>query len=596
MNNIPLQEQSVRGNMLGFYLPRFIVLCCILVVSVYLFTKMSVTEQEVEFNTQTSIAVSRIQEQLVINDTALSGFASMLQISDPANVPSQVQGYTQRMRDAYGQIYMFEALVGIHPKDQFGFAQRMQLQGLPDYQVYRYVSRKSKTGKPSKPFNLLNDTPVMFPVSYIDPYTDDVKSILGFDMMSAKVMREPLIKALISGETVASRPYNLLEGGKGYTLYKPIQRVLSESGKDAVGSIVATVLVLTDPMLKAAHTAIPGASISLLYGAKRKLAAELHVPHVDAGPIWEFGQLTREYQLDKYGQPFTISMTQPLGLFPSQLNQLIILVLLLILSFFIYLRTSVSKHRSELERDQALVRLAQQHDQLESMVAKRTVELQRSSDENRRLAEQIIGIQEDQYHHLARELHDEFGQTLTAIKISAHIIAQNDDPEVVHQCAEDIFTHSDELYESIRNLIQRLRPEALDMFGLKMAIAQCAGELKFSEQDIDVEVDIDDAIDSLDETYTIATYRIIQELLNNSAKYAKASKVIVQIHEESAGMCICVKDDGIGFVASELEKTYGLNGIAERVKTLGGSLDIQTAPGVGVNTCVKIPVKFPPKL
>ena len=595
MNNIQLQEQSVPENILGFFLPRVIVWSCMLVASVYFFTKMSVTDQEVEFNTQTSIAVNRIQEQLVINDAALSGFASLLQISNPADVPSQVQGYTQRMRDAYNQIYMFEALMGIHPKDQFGFSQRMQLEGLPDYQVYRYVSRKSKTGKPSKPFNLLNDTPVMFPVFYIDPYIDDVKSILGFDMMSAKLMREPLIQALKTGQTVASSPYSLTEGGKGYILYKPIQRVLSESGEDAVGTLVATVLVRIDPMLEAAHAAIPSASIGLLYGPKRKLAAEQHVPHVGS-PVWELGQLTREFKLDKFGQPFTILMTQQVGLYPSQLNQLIILVLLLMLSFFIYLRTSVAKHRSEVQRDQALVRLAQQHEQLESMVAKRTAELQRSSDENRRLAEQIIRIQEDQYHHLARELHDEFGQTLTAIKISAHIIAQNDDPEVVHQCAEDIFTHSDVLYESIRNLIQRLRPEALDMFGLKMAIIQCAGEFKFSEQDIDVEVDIDDSIDSLDETYTIATYRIIQELLNNSAKYAESSKIIVQIHEESAGMCICVKDDGIGFDVSDLTKTYGLNGIAERVKTLGGSVDIQTSPGAGVNTCVKIPVKFPPKM
>jgi len=594
MHNIP--PQAARENMLGLFLPRFLVWCCILLISVYLFTKMSVTEQEVEFNTQSSIAVSRIQEQLVINDAALSGFASLLQIATPANVSSQVQGYTQRMRDAHNQIYMFEALVGIHPKDQFGFAQRMQLEGLPDYQVYRYVSRKSKTGKPSKLFNLLNDTPVMFPVFYIDPYTDDVKSILGFDMMSAKLMREPLIQALTTGETVASRPYGLQEGGKGYILYKPIQRVLSDSGKDAVGVLVATVLVRTDPMLEAAHAAIPGASISLLYGPQRKLAAEQHLPHVDSAPVWEFDQLTREFKLDKFGQPFTILMTQQIGLYPSQLNQLIILVLLLILSFFIYLRTSVAKHRSEVQRDQALVRLAQQHDQLEDMVAKRTVELQRSSDENHRLAKQIIRIQEDQYHHLARELHDEFGQTLTAIKISAHIIAQNDDPDVVHKCAEDIFTHSDELYENIRNLIQRLRPEALDMFGLKIAIAQCAGEFKFTEQDIDVELDIDEAIDSLDETYTIATYRIIQELLNNSAKYAQANKIIVQIHEEPAGMCICVKDNGIGFEQDDLKKTYGLNGIAERVKTLGGSLDIQTALGAGVNTCVKIPVKFPPKV
>ena len=595
MNSIRIEEQTVGENTWSFFVPRFIVWLCILALSVFLFTKVSLTDQEVEFNSRSSIAVSRIQEQLVINDAALSGFASLLQISSPEEVP-QVQGYTQRIRDAHSQIYMFEALIGIHPKDQFGFAQRMQMEGLSDYRVYRYVSRNSTTGKPSKPFNLLNDTPIMFPVFFIDPYIDEVKGLLGFDMMSAKLMREPLIRALITGETVASRPYGLREGGKGYILYKPIEKVLTKSGEDAVGALVATVLVRTDPMLEAAHAAIPSASVSLIYGDKRKLAAEERTPNKGSAPVWEINKLTREYKLEKFGQPFTILMTQQVGLYPSQLNQLIILVLLLLLSFIIYIRTSLAKHRSEVQRDQALVRIAQQHDDLESMVAKRTAELQRSSDENQRLAKQIIRIQEDQYHHLARELHDEFGQTLTAIKISAHIIAQNDEPDVVQRCAEDIFEHSDELYENIRHLIQRLRPEALDMFGLKMAIAQCAGEFKFSDQDIDVELDIDESIDSLDETYTLATYRIIQELLNNAAKYAQATTIKVQIHEEPAGMCICVIDDGVGFDKDGLEKGYGLNGIAERVKTLGGSMDIQTAPGAGVNTCVKIPANFPPKM
>ncbi len=595
MNNVRIKERSIGKSTWGFFVPRFIVWLCIVGLSVLLFTEASLTDQEVEFNSQSSVAVSRIQEQLVINDAALSGFASMLQISGPADV-TQVQGYTQRMRDAHSQIYMFEALVGIHPKDQFGFAQRMQLEGLPGYKVYRYVSRNSTTGKPSKPFNLIHDTPVMFPVFFIDPYKDEVKRLLGFDMMSAKLMREPLLKALTTGQTVASRPYALREGGKGYILYKSIKNVLTESGEDAVGALVATVLVLTDPMLEAAHAAIPSASVSLVYGDKDKLAAEERAPDEGFAPVWEIDKLSKEYKLDKFGQPFTILVTQQVGLYPNELNQLIILVLLLSLSFIIYIRTSIAKHRSEVQRDQALIQIAQQHDELENRVAKRTSELQRSSDENRRLAKQIIRIQEDQYHHLARELHDEFGQTLTAIKISAHIIAQNEDLDVVQRCAEDIFEHSDELYENIRHLIQRLRPEALDMFGLKMAIAQCAGEFKFSEQDIDVELDIDESIDSLDETYTLATYRIIQELLNNAAKYAHANTIKVQIHEEPAGMCICVIDDGVGFDKNALKKGYGLNGIYERVKTLGGIVDIQTAPGSGVNTCVKIPADFPPEV
>mgnify|MGYP001599552738 CR=1 FL=1 len=586
------QPQPKQHSSVGFYLPQFFVWLCILLLSAYLFATLSLNEQEVKFNQQSSAALSRIKEQIVINDTALSGLANLLQASN-LNDTSSVQRYADYMRKAYDQIYMFEVLMGIDPNEQLNFAKHMQSKGFPDYKVYRYIAKSNKTGKPSKPFNMFNETPVMFPIFFIAPNPDDVKSVLGFDMMSTKLFREPLSKALTTGKTSASSPYNLQEGGKGYFLFKPVKATQNPSGADAVGTLVATVLVLTQPMLEAVHAAIPGAHIRLTHGENLKLAAESILPIDSRAPVLQLGELTRVYKLDRYGQPFTVEIKQSVGFYASQLNQLIVIVLVLLLGYFIYLRTSMAKHRSEVQRDQALISLAQQHDQLEDMVAKRTAELQQSSDENRRLAKQIIRIQEDQYHHLARELHDEFGQTLTAIKISAHIIAQNDDTEVVHRCADDIFQHSESLYENIRHLIQRLRPEALDMFGLSMAIAQCASEFKFIEQNIDVELDIDDSVDGLDETFTLATYRIIQELLNNTAKYAQATKVTVQAHEEPEGLCICVIDDGIGFDKESLGKGHGFNGISERVKTLGGSMDIQSAPGEGVKICVKLPASFP---
>ena len=199
--------------------------------------------------------------------------------------------------------------------------------------------------------------------------------------------------------------------------------------------------------------------------------------------------------------------------------------------------------------------------------------------------------------NIPRELYDRLSQDmnerLQQISAMARQSAQRNDWARVHRCADDIFQHSESLYENIRHLIQRLRPEALDMFGLSMAIAQCASEFKFIEQNIDVELDIDDSVDGLDETFTLATYRIIQELLNNTAKYAQATKVTVQAHEEPEGLCICVIDDGIGFDKESLGKGHGFNGISERVKTLGGSMDIQSAPGEGVKICVKLPASFP---
>ncbi|MDP6969143.1 MAG: CHASE domain-containing protein [Gammaproteobacteria bacterium] len=595
MSDLQPTKQQQKSTMWHFFLGRFIIFLCLLSISIVLFTKASITDQEIEFNRQTSHALNRIQEQLIINDAALSGFASLLQALGPVDL-QRVRDYTEGMVAAHGQIYMFEALVGIRPEDQQAFAEDMQEKGLQDYKVYRYASRNNASGKPTKPFNLFNDTPVMFPVFFISPLVEEVRSILGFDMMSAKAMREPLIKGLSTGQTAATLPYNLREGGKGYILYKSVNKLVKASGADAVGTLVAAMLVRTDSMLEAAHLAIPRASITMSYGEQQKLAAKQQPTLLfDVAPVWQLGELTQEYNLGQFGQALKIQITQPIGLYQGQLNQLMVLTLLLLLGFFVFFRTATAKRRSEMQRDSALIDLAQQHDQLEHMVTKRTVDLQRTSDENKRLARQIVRLEEANYHYLARELHDEFGQTLTAIKISAQIVSQSDSSDDVHQHAADIFWRSDNLYESMQNLIQRLRPEALDTFGLKVAIEQCINGFKFAEQGIGVEVDIDNAIDSMDEIYIIASYRITQELLNNAAKYAKASKITVQLHQEPEGVCICVIDNGIGFDQASLEKGYGLNGIAERVKSLGGSIKTSTAVGEGVNTCAKLPAQFAQK-
>jgi signal transduction histidine kinase len=592
MSYLQGRKQIQKLALWRFLLFRIAIFTGILIVSIYLFIKSSVTDQEIEFNSKSSDAFNRIQEQLIINDAALSGFASLLQTLGAADI-ERVEGYAAGMAEAYGQIYMFEALVGIHPEDQQVFSKAMQNKGLADYKVYRYVSRKSTTGKPSKPFNLLNDTPVMFPVFFIGPIFEEVRSILGFDMMSAKMMREPLIKALITGETAATLPYGLKEGGKGYTLYKPLDKVTSASGEDAVGKLVATMLVRADLILEAAHLIIPRANITMLYDEKKELTvSRKDTPQSDTVPVWQLGELTQEYNLDQFGHKLDIQIMQPAGLYQSQLNQLMIMVLLLILGFLVFLRTSIAKRRSELQRDNALIDLARQHDLLEQMVLERTVDLQATSDENKRLARLIVRLEETTYQRLARELHDEFGQMLTAIKISAHIMSQTESHETVIKSASEIFQHSDQLYEKSQNLIQRLRPEALDTFGLKVAIEQCANRFKFTEQGVDVELDIDDAVDNMDEIFIIASYRITQELLNNAAKYAQATKITVHLNQQLSGIYICVMDNGVGFDPDSLEKGYGLNGIAERVRSLGGKINTTAAVGKGVKTCAELPARF----
>jgi two-component system sensor histidine kinase UhpB len=217
--------------------------------------------------------------------------------------------------------------------------------------------------------------------------------------------------------------------------------------------------------------------------------------------------------------------------------------------------------------------------------------LQRQVVQNTQLAQQLIRVQEDQVHHIARELHDEFGQTLTAIKINAHILENAKSIELVGPYAKDITNQADGLYMTMRDMIQRLRPESLDMFGLKVAIEQCLLAFHLDEQNIELELRIDDSVNDVEEIYSIASYRIVQELANNAIKYAKLTKLKVSLEVINQHMHIVVEDNGIGFDPLEHKLGFGLSGVDERVRSLGGTVDISTVVGQGVKIDASIPLE-----
>jgi two-component system sensor histidine kinase UhpB len=291
------------------------------------------------------------------------------------------------------------------------------------------------------------------------------------------------------------------------------------------------------------------------------------------------------------GQPFTLLLEQKTGLYSIHLQLLGLLSFLIFGSYGILYRVRFSKYSLKLQRDAAVLELAQQHSHLETMVAKRTRELLRKSDENKRLSQQLLRVQEDQYHHIARELHDEFGQTLTAIKINAHMLENTETAANVSTYAQEITAQADALYETMRDLIQRLRPEALDMFGLKVALEQCLLAFHLHEQNVELQLVIDDAVSDMAEIYTITSYRIVQELVNNAVKYSQQTQLKVELVVNDDGLNICVVDDGIGFDPLQSKVGFGLSSVEERVRSLGGYVDIKTEANKGVNVWIQIPLQ-----
>ena len=584
---------------------RSFLFLCSLVLVVVLVTKTVISTQRNDFKQDANTAIYHIQEQILTNDVALAGFSSLFATLDPNDL-QETRDFTQYMRAAYPHIYMFEAMFRVDVSQKLQHEEDMRALGYPDYKITPYGTEKKPINQPDQ---ALTGARSHYPIVFIDPFFASLEGLMGFDMMSVSNMRETLLASIASGTPVASKPFNLREGGRGYALIKvqtlPDTKAIMEQHynqdyqpplmfsravKSYSGDVATLLIIQVDTIVASVADIIPSANVKLIYTPEDELVAEFNTSKTTVLPTINMENLSLQADLDDLGQPFKVMLTQPAGLYTQHIELMTLLVLLMCIAYAFYYRSLLSKYRLQLQRDAGLLELSQQHTKLEVMVAKRTAELQRQSDENTNLAQQLIRVQEDQIHHIARELHDEFGQTLTAIKINAHILEQAQTIELVGTYAQDITSQADALYATMRDMIQRLRPEALDEFGLKAAVEQCMIAFHLDEQNIDLALTIDDSVNDLEEIYSIASYRIVQELVNNAVKHAQLSWLKVHLTITDQHMYITVEDNGVGFDPIQKKLGFGLSGVDERARSLGGVVDINTAIGEGVRVCVSMPL------
>lgn len=214
-------------------------------------------------------------------------------------------------------------------------------------------------------------------------------------------------------------------------------------------------------------------------------------------------------------------------------------------------------------------------------------------EENRQLARQTIGIQEAEKKHLARELHDEMGQYLNAIKIDAVSLQQRvRGDENASTTLAAIVRNADHVYLVINELIRRLRPVGLDDLGLVAAIENCVDGWRNRLPATDFSLRIDGDVATLDEALNLTLYRMAQEGLTNVFKHARASRVAIRLTRPDAGepddaVVFSMQDDGGGAVGNG--SGLGLVGMRERVQALGGELTLDNAaPGFAFTA--RIPV------
>jgi signal transduction histidine kinase len=225
----------------------------------------------------------------------------------------------------------------------------------------------------------------------------------------------------------------------------------------------------------------------------------------------------------------------------------------------------------------------------------RLVRLERQSDaaasELRRLSAQLRTAQEAERKSLARELHDQVGQMLTGVRMELAGLAGSSgigpaDAERIHHAKSTV----EQLLRSVRNISMLLRPSMLDDLGLAPAINWQLKEFSRTTGTA-AEADVDSELDSLPDDHRTCLYRVVQEALTNCSRHARARHVLVKIQRAPNAVVAMVSDDGVGFDPTRARgRGLGLVGMEERVRELGGTLNIATQQGRGSRITARIPL------
>lgn len=232
-----------------------------------------------------------------------------------------------------------------------------------------------------------------------------------------------------------------------------------------------------------------------------------------------------------------------------------------------------------------------------SDVAGIAIERRQLEDRMRALSAHVESVREDERTGIAREIHDELGQALTALRIDLAWIARrasSDDPiprDAVLEKLRAMTEMTDGVIQQVRRISAQLRPGVLDDLGLVAAVEWQAHEFeKRTGTACVVDANLDDA--PLDPAISTAIFRIFQEALTNVARHAEASRVEVKLARAHGSIRLEVHDDGRGITpeAAASPKAFGLLGIRERARQLGGTATIRGAPSEGTTIVLDVPL------
>ena len=212
--------------------------------------------------------------------------------------------------------------------------------------------------------------------------------------------------------------------------------------------------------------------------------------------------------------------------------------------------------------------------------------------ENRNLVHTSLNVQEEERKHLARELHDELGQCITAIQADAESILDlsRDGDTRIKTSTAAILDVSSRIYEVVHSMMQRLRPGILDDLGLVEALKDAIAAWQERNPNTHCRFNVSGDLENLGERINITVYRIVQECLTNISKHAQAENVTITLTRTAGSLQLDVKDDGRGMNVSAPRSGLGLIGMRERVESLSGEFSLDAREGKGLSIMISVPL------
>lgn len=574
-----------------------------------LLLQLDIERQREALRLESRVIYEFAYERTLINEVILHNFVELVE-TDYTNTEA-ISNFSRALRDHYPHIRRLQVYQRVDSDHLDQHEQQMRQQGYAGYRVHDALSAGDSEFIDSGPKTLF------YPITFVEPLDDYGVDLLGADGYSIRANQQALIRASYYLTVFATDPYPLEDGQMGFRLMHAIDPGYTNSTE---ASLIIGLVLSADELLPPLPHIAQGLSVSL-FDNGTELIKRSHEP---AGGGWLLPRLEEQRSIVRFGQSSDLLVQKQL--FWRDMNWVFGLIVLMF-SLIAYL-ISVQGYRRRQEAEQEMLRLNKQfrdeRDQLELRVMERTQELvSRNSElrqqvkENRNLTQKVLDIQEGERRNIARELHDEMGQALTAIRTDAKLlqqVADQDRSSMTYIAASAIDSTALRIYGVTYGLMRSLRPSALDDLGLVDALKQCVDSINLDSQGIELHLQLSGALNELPESISIHCYRMVQEGLNNCVKHAGASNLWLTVrlisepvleqdqsseywaseegpHSGVANyLCVQIEDDGVGFATQQTSNGFGLIGMRERALANNGQFKLDSAPGRGTRIEIKLPV------